>query len=505
MSALITDQFRIFLSKQFISSFDTSLQIPNSLYVFVGRPQPWESSTGGDSNPPDPIDSFEQYSDIYDDSVAMKRILPTDILPVIRRIDWTPPERTTGGLGFTYDMYRHDYSVYNPSSSGSTSLYEADFYVMNSQYQIFKCIYNGTSPSDPNGKPSTIEPTGTSNSIITTADGYRWKYMYSLAVDQIIRFLSRDFLPVIQDESVSSNTNSGEIDTVLIINAGSGYNNGVYENIPINGDGSGGRVTIVVDGGKVSQINVLNGGSNYSFAQIDIDGITGIGSGTGSQLQVIIPPIGGHGKDPITELGAFRILINTQFSYDEGFGDFPTDNDFRRIGLIINPLVSGTSTIATKLTYSLTKAIAFPLSFNGAFTPDSTIEQRRTIGVNEIRSRGVVISWNPITKVLKYFQNRVRGIFPEGTGSLNRFTGSENVSIPGQSISVQPDISFPEIDNTETRSVDGKTYNLGQSFTQGYSDSEIEKNSGKIIYIDNRRPIVRFPDQVEDIKIVIEF
>lgn len=508
MSALITDQFRIFLSKQFISSFDTQNVTEdklNSLYVFVGRPQNWEDSTGGDSSPPDPVDSFESYSDIYDDMIAMKRILPTDILPVIRRINWIPPEQTTGGLGFTYDMYRHDYSIYNPSSSGATSLYDADFYVVNSQYQVFKCIYNGTSPSDPNGKPSTIEPTGTSNSIITTSDGYRWKYMYTLTVDQIIRFLSKDYLPVVQDESVSANTTSGEIDTILIINSGSGYNNGVYENIPVNGDGKGGRVTIVIDGGRLTQINVLNGGSDYSFGQIDIDAITGIGSGTGAQVNVIIPPNGGHGRDTLTELGAFRILINTKFSYDEGFGDFPVDNDFRRIGLIINPLVRGTSTIATSLTYSLTKAIAFPLTFTGAFTPDSTIQQTRTVGANQVVSRGVVVSWNPITKVLKYFQNRVRGIFPEGTGPLNEFTGSENVSIPGGTTSSSPDVSFPEIDNTSTRTVDGKNYNLGQNFTQGYAQPEIQKNSGKIIYIDNRRPIVRFPDQVEDIKIIIEF
>lgn len=505
MSALITDQFRVFLADQFVNSFDTSETLPNTLYIFIGRPQPWPDSSGGDSTPPTPIDSFEQYSSIYEDMVALKRILPTDIVPVVRRINWTPPEQTTGGLGFVYDMYRHDYSIYNPASSGSTSLYESDFYVINSQFQVYKCIYNGTSPNDPNGKPSTVEPTGTSTSIITTSDGYRWKYLYSLPVDTIIRFLSADYLPVYEDSTVSQSAVEGEIDTILIINSGSGYNNGVYENVSINGDGSGGRVTIVVDGGKISSVNVLNGGTGYTFGQIDIDNISGIGSGGGAQLNVIIPPPGGHGKSIKTELGAFRLLINTKFSYDEGFGDFPTDNDFRRIGLILNPLVAGTTQVATNLTFTNAKSIAFPTTFTGSFTPDQIIEQRRTVNTEEVRSRGQVISWNSVTKVLKYFQDRVNGVFPEGVGTMTEFQGSETVSAVGASVSSTPDISFPEIDNTDTRQVDGKTYNLGQSFTQGYAKSEVEKNSGKIIYIDNRRPIVRFPDQIEDIKIVIEF
>jgi hypothetical protein len=46
---------------------------------------------------------------------------------------------------------------------------------------------------------------------------------------------------------------------------------------------------------------------------------------------------------------------------------------------------------------------------------------------------------------------------------------------------------------------------LGMRFTSGYAFSEIEKNSGQVIYIDNRRPISRANDQIEDIKIVIEF
>ena len=48
--------------------------------------------------------------------------------------------------------------------------------------------------------------------------------------------------------------------------------------------------------------------------------MNGIGAGTGSggAIDVIIPPKGGHGSGPQVELGGFRVMINTKFTYDEG-------------------------------------------------------------------------------------------------------------------------------------------------------------------------------------------
>ena len=167
-------------------------------------------------------------------------------------------------------MYRHDYSATKTASSGATKLYDADFYVVNSSYQVYKCIYNGTSPSDPNGKPSTVEPTGTSTSIITTADGYRWKYMYTIPVGQVLKFFSNEYMPVLSDTAVVADAIGGEIDTVIIASSGSGYNNGTYENVPIKGDGIGGRVSLVVDGGRIVSATVTSGGSGYTFGKVTV-------------------------------------------------------------------------------------------------------------------------------------------------------------------------------------------------------------------------------------------
>ena len=510
--ALLTDQFRIFTAKRFIKSLEgadatqSDLQAGSNrdrLYVFIGRPQEWDNENA----PPTPVDSFQEFSDTFSDMISLKRVLANDTIQVVRRIDWTPPEQTTGGLGYVYDMYRHDYSSTKTASSGATKLYDADFYVVNSQYQVYKCIYNGTSPSDPNGNPSTVEPTGTSTSIITTSDGYRWKYLYTIPVGQVLKFFSNDYMPVLSDVAVTGDAVGGEIDTVVIQASGTGYNNGTYENVPIKGDGVGGRVSLVVDGGKVVSATVTSGGSGYTFGKIIIDEVNGIGAGTGTgaAIDVIIPPELGHGSDPTKELGGYRVMINTKFTYDEGSGDFPTDNDYRRIGLVINPNQYGTTELTSAITLSATRAVIFSPTFTGTFSTDEIITQSRTVGGQQVTARGRVISWNTTTKVLKYYQNRIDGVFPEITGNLTEFEGGNPVTGATSGTSADPDINFPVVSGVSTRVINNTEYDLGMSFTNGYAKPEIDPNSGEIIYIDNRGAISRAGDQIEDIKIVIEF
>ena len=510
--ALLTDQFRIFTAKRFIKSLEgadatqSDLQAGSNrdrLYVIIGRPQEWDNENA----PPTPVDSFQEFSDTFSDMISLKRVLANDTIQVVRRIDWTPPEQTTGGLGYVYDMYRHDYSSTKTASSGATKLYDADFYVVNSQYQVYKCIYNGTSPSDPNGKPSTVEPTGTSTSIITTSDGYRWKYLYTIPVGQVLKFFSNDYMPVLSDVAVTGDAVGGEIDTVVIQASGTGYNNGTYENVPIKGDGVGGRVSLVVDGGKVVSATVTSGGSGYTFGKIIIDEVNGIGAGTGTgaAIDVIIPPELGHGSDPTKELGGYRVMINTKFTYDEGSGDFPTDNDYRRIGLVINPNQYGTTELTSAITLSATRAVIFSPTFTGTFSTDEIITQSRTVGGQQVTARGRVISWNTTTKVLKYYQNRIDGVFPEITGNLTEFEGGNPVTGATSGTSADPDINFPVVSGISTRVINNTEYDLGMSFTNGYAKPEIDPNSGEIIYIDNRGAISRAGDQIEDIKIVIEF
>ena len=42
-------------------------------------------------------------------------------------------------------------------------------------------------------------------------------------------------------------------------------------------------------------------------------------------------------------------------------------------------------------------------------------------------------------------------------------------------------------------------------FTSGYSSSELDADSGDVMYIENRAPITRATDQTENVKLIIEF
>jgi hypothetical protein len=331
--------------------------------------------------------------------------------------------------------------------------------------------------------------------------------MFTIPVGQVLKFFSNEYMPVLSDTAVVADAIGGEIDTIIIASSGAGYNNGTYENVPIKGDGVGGRVSLVVDGGRIVSATVTSGGSGYTFGKVIIDEVNGIGAGTGTggSVEVVIAPVEGHGAVPATELGGFRVMINTKFTYDEGSGDFPTDNDYRRIGLVINPNKYGTQELTSELTLSATKAVIFSPTFTGNFQTDEIVTQSRTVGGQQVTARGRVISWNAITKVLKYYQNRIDGVFPEFTGNLIEFEGGNPVVGATSGASADPDINFPIVSGSSTRVINNAEYDLGMAFTNGYAKAEVDPNSGEVIYIDNRGAITRAGDQIEDIKIVIEF
>ena len=187
--ALVTDKFRIYAAE----SFRDTLLTQNKVFMFVGRAKSW----GSTDVPPagEPIDSFEYQSESYADSVAFKRVDISDTALVVPRVDWVDPTQTTGGVGRTYSMYKPDYAPTKTTSNGATRLYDSNFYVMNSDFNVYKCLYNGQDPVYPRGRPSLVEPTGTSTTIIETGDSpgvysYRWKYMYTIDADNILKFVT---------------------------------------------------------------------------------------------------------------------------------------------------------------------------------------------------------------------------------------------------------------------------------------------------------------------------
>ena len=259
---------------------------------------------------------------------------------------------------------------------------------------------------------------------------------------------------------------------------------------------------MIVVSGSISSVTITQAGSGYSFASIDVSLIPNIGSGTDADLDVVLPPNGGHGFDSVRELGAYRLMFASKLETTSAFVDFPNDLTYRRVGLVLNPTDYNTTTICSQNTRSAVKAMILPQGTavgapTGNFAPGETITQATT------NAKGLVVSYDAITKVLKYYQDSVDGTV---NGDIIPFSGQNQITGSVNSYVATPDNSQGTASVPVTQIQIGvSVYELGLSFVEGYANEEIELNSGEILYLDNRIPITRSADQNEELKVVIEF
>ena len=485
MAAIITNKFRINNAEQFVESFSETAA--TTYYLFIGRAHSWATDAdvqgnsineGTDASPPTPNDDIQSEFYNFDDMIGAKLISSSDVSHVIPRRNWT--------TGTTYDMYEHNISSSNAANSGATNLFDSTFFVMNSSNDVYKVIENDGATA------STVEPTSTSNSIFETSDGYRWKYMYSLTSAETLNFMSTDFIHVSTDSTVSAAAVDGALDTILVVAGGSSFNTSsgsTISAIPIRGDGTGGIASVTISSGAITAATVTTAGSGYTFAYIrdaDIIAATNAGgAGSGSNLNVIIPPKGGHGSNAVKELGGFFVMLNKSLVGVEGTSDIGVGNDFRRIGLLRDPTNFGTSTVASATTRRQLYAIKFG-SVSGTFTADEEINQASTGAV------GKVVEFDSTNLILYYYQTRFPDVGTDSNGNLTAFSGANAITGQSSSASATPDTS------------NSNTVN-GVEFSSGYANPELAFDSGDIIYVEERSPITRASDQTENVKLIIEF
>jgi hypothetical protein len=468
--------------------------------------------------PPLPLDNQAEKIALYDELIAAKRIKTEFARTVIRRYNWDLSANPK------FDMWKPDYSetpggggqIGKTTATGQTSIADAKFYVMNSRYEVFKCLYNGENPANAAGQNATEEPikdaanydAGTGLYTETTGAGYVWKYMYTIPTDDVLKFLSSDFMPIVlsTDSSrvaVVGQATAGAIDAVVTKDAGAGLPASQTLYAGIKGDGSGGVVQFVTNGsGNITSSTVQTRGSGYTYANILLNNgnlfsdaglssaVATPGGATGS-LEAILPPEGGHGADHETELNGKRVMTNIRLTYAEGGGDFPVDNDFRRIGIIADPYDYGTTTFAIADNVSGLKAV----KITGA-SADYAVDEKITQTVTGGTAYGTVVSWtldsgSTTAGVLKYIQTNDAHT---DQGVVRAFESNGANAITGESSTASGNVQTAYAGSL-----------LGSTFAAGLANPEIENNSGEVIYVENRRLITRAPDQIEDIKLVIEF
>ena len=455
MTAIITSQTRTFNAARVKSAFGVS---EPSQYLFIGKPTAWAN----DNIPDQPADSLETVNNARRDMTSLKRIMESDTALGIYRRNWA--------YGKYYDFYRHDYGSVGvfginldtgaPTTPGG--LYEANFFVMNDQYGVYKCMWNA------NGAASTVMPTGTSTEEFSTADGYVWKYMYTISSNDAIKFVTSDFIPVKTLESNPGSSNSyysqwlvqdsaigGRINRAVVMSRGTGYPVSTTIPVTVKGDGTGAVANALTNSsGQVSSIVFTSAGAGYSWAEIEVPA-----PGSGVVISVIASPAQGHGYDPVSELGGFFVIINTVLTPNEG-ADFIVSNEYRKVGILRKPTIFGTTTPLV----SSTAAAYYKISVNS--TTENYLNDETVSGVTSGAS----------ATLIKYSDSGVLAVYKE-RGDSGNFTVGENIV--------------------------GATSGAVATITQ-IVNPEVDVWTGEVIYLEHRLPVSRQDGQEEDIKIVIE-
>ena len=541
MTAIVTTPFRVVNAENFKEYVAGS-----SVYVGIGKTDVWSTATSDltDATTPfTPQDRIDDIHEAYQNMSGMKKIASADVAHIVPRHTWTS--------GTTYTAWDSD----------DSAIYDKAFYVVTSEYKVYKCI---SSP----GTQSTVEPTHINTDPTAESDTYKWKYMYTVSVTDAEKFLTISYLPVRTEPPVSTSTggNGGSSsvtvtltaaneyivagmlvtgsgitagDTVAAIDGvtltlstarevangttltfgrladtdvnyanqtaqitsantsltavagieryevtagGSGYTSA--PDVIVRGDGTSALAVATVSGGAVTAITVstagagteANKGDGYTVADLLIGSVTS-GGGTSAAGRAIITPSGGHGIDPVKELGAFYVAVNSQLSGSEG-GDLTVGNDFRQISLIKKPQNFGTDVTATATTLRAIKALVLANagSFSG-FAVDQVI-----VGSSS-GAKAYLVEIDTTNKVLYYVQNSKTGYADFVSGDT--ITGT-----------------LPSGGSSVLNTTSGTTW-YGQS-TNGYGP-EVKMNSGQLLFLENRDAINRSSSQIEDIKLIIEF
>lgn len=268
----------------------------------------------------------------------------------------------------------------------------------------------------------------------------------------------------------------------------------------------------VVSNGRISRVKVIDPGLNASSVIVTVDPTSGLTQSTPpkvpAKVRAVLSPRLGLGADPEKDLGAFYVLLNAKFSHDDPSGDFPLSNDYRQIGIIRDvrkksddPNEDGKLATADTLNacdgLSVDTVVGKPTGLT-PFQSDEIIKQTYvnssgttvTARARLIEFKGDDANLDPLTNeplayIISYIQT------PE--------TGYEKFIV-----------SRDSSEYIETERKDSQNNVLGPDFqstcnVRSLIPAEAKKYHGEILYLENRRAILRAKEQTEDIKAIIEF
>jgi hypothetical protein len=475
--AIVTSKFRTQAASSFTQRFSA-----DNMYLILARPQPWDDTlstrftaqgtgTISDINTPNPVDnSLNEYA-MWRDAMAAIKLTASNVKVVTGRNNWQS--------GTRYDMYRHDISSTNPTSTGKYNLSDSNLIVYDSDSgRVYKCLHNGSGAQYTSGVVSTVKPTTIDTQPQATGDGYIWKYMFTVPAGEA-DFITANYIPV--PATGTAGTVNG-ID-VVVVDSGGEYNG--IPTVTIYGDGTGATAVAVTSANTVVRVDMTNNGRGYTWAKAVFSGGLPV---TAARATAIISPGGGHGINPQAECNAHNVMISGTVSGYQN-ADVPVNQDFRIVGVVRNPdtyTTSAATSTTTQFTASTGRVMRTMTMTSTATTPpalDATISA----------------------------VSGAKGIFVFQSSGTTRL---EFIQPIASDTSILSSAETARIDTAGTKSLYLFSSSDVITTTAGYSAAvssvtttmpEIQPYSGELLYLDYRQPVTRNAGQNEKINIVINF
>lgn len=296
--------------------------------------------------------------------------------------------------------------------------------------------------------------------------------------------------------------------------------------ITIIGDGSGAKAYTRVDPstGSIANVAIVDTGRGYTRAQAIISANSI--HGTGATANVVISPVGGHGSDPIRELAADKVMLNVQFNGSEGIsangnGYIPSNTEFRTISIMKDPVLkvdannntvqveSIANTSNSPQSLRLTSRLTISYTQMNDDLPVNPLQIRETITNERNRLRAelgeleFVTELSPIARRRDALKNAVMG------------ANANIVYIREDEIQSDPSFYTVYINNVDSYAkypafvkddvILRSTEETQIATVEQIKGPEANTFSGQILFTENIQAVARDPDQVEDIKIILDF
>lgn len=580
MANIFTNDFGVFAA----DNLEKAIKSNTMFFAFAAKSTPYSN----DAIVPKPGTSYgEEVYKLHDEMLFAKMITSGDIARVVRNNVWATD------------------TVYTPFTDKMPIDKNNKYFVSTQEGNIrsvFVCVDNNGGKKSLNAPlRSQLSPTDT---LYKMNDGYIWKFMFSVGVNDFQKFGSSRYIPIVPDSAVSNSAVHGAVESIQVQKVGLGYNtaaNGQFKQVGVGGnirkhyikgdalaantdfyngsaiyitenaghgqmrviqqygeengnkfviidspfkynptasssfeitpsvkvvgDGSGLRARAVVGANttSVERVDIVERGSGYTFATATVEGNSGVLDSNGASkypstavLDVIVPPVGGLGKNPKHDLSANKLC----FSADYIGSELPVTK-FRKIGIMVNPILDHIS-VRLANTANFTKNLEVKTSDGlTATVVDANLNEQTLVlsGINGPIKANTTLSAvsdavnanSTITKVETDYTKIDTRLKLDLAASVQFEVGEkvtqENTPVYGYvNESANSTLYLTEVMGTFdlNNNIVGEQSGVATSITKVYP-RHIRDNTGQIIYVENMLPVTRSANTTERLKMVMEF